>query len=44
LDKICGRSHDLFSHIRVPKHRVPMDTFARGQEELMKEIWPEGRI
>jgi len=34
LDKICGRSHDLFSHIRVPKHRVPMDTSARGQKEV----------
>jgi hypothetical protein len=44
LDKICGRSHDLFSHIRVPKHRVPMDTSVEDKKRLMKEIWPERRM
>jgi hypothetical protein len=33
LDKICGSSQDLFSHTRVPKCRVHVDAFARGQEE-----------
>ncbi len=32
-DKICGSSHDLFSHTRVPKCRVHVDTFAREQEQ-----------
>jgi hypothetical protein len=32
LDKICGSNHDLFSHIRVPKRRIPMEANTKEPE------------
>lgn len=29
LDWICGNNHDLFSHTRVPKRRLPLDMTTR---------------
>jgi hypothetical protein len=32
MDRIYGANHDLFSHTRVPRRRLLMDTIARKQE------------
>ncbi len=33
LDRICGKNQDLFSHTKIQRHRVLVDTMVRGQEE-----------
>jgi len=32
LDKICGASHDLFSHTKAPRRKLLMGTIAREEE------------
>ncbi len=27
MDRICGKNHDLFLHTKVPRQRIPMQTF-----------------
>jgi hypothetical protein len=34
LDRICGANHDLFSHTRAPRRRLPMDIIVREEENI----------
>jgi hypothetical protein len=34
LIRICGANHDLFSHTRVPRRRLSMDTIVKKQKNI----------